>query len=126
MPFSHDAVLLIAFGGPASREDIRPFIGRVLQGIPVPPGRIEEVAHHYEAIGGRSPLNEITLRQARALEKILKEMGLSLPVYVGLRQTHLLEYQRNPAAHDRRRREESAWVHPFPAPHGSELGTLSK
>ena len=87
MPFSHDAVLLIAFGGPTSRADIRPFIGRVLQGVPVPPGRIEEVAHHYEAIGGRSPLNEITLRQARALEKILKELGLSLPVYVGLRHS---------------------------------------
>src|SRR3990167_8564554 len=87
MPLSHEAVLLIAFGGPTSREDIRPFIGRVLQGVSVPPGRIEEVAHHYEAIGGRSPLNEITLRQARALEKILKELGLPLPVYVGLRHS---------------------------------------
>ena len=32
-------------------------------------------------------MNEITLRQARALEKMLKEMGLSLPVYVGLRHS---------------------------------------
>ena len=84
---NYDAVLLIAFGGPNSPEEIRPFIGRVLQGIPVPPGRIEEVARHYEAIGGRSPLNGIIFRQAQALEKILKQRGLPLPVYVGMRHS---------------------------------------
>ncbi len=33
----------------------------------MPPERIEEVVCHYEAVGGRSPLNEITFRQARSL-----------------------------------------------------------
>ncbi|MBI2989185.1 MAG: ferrochelatase [Deltaproteobacteria bacterium] len=87
MSFSHDAVLLIAFGGPTSSEEIRPFIGRVLRGIPVAPERIEEVAHHYEAIGGRSPLNGIIFRQAHALEKMLKGHGIELPVYVGMRHS---------------------------------------
>lgn len=85
---AYDAVLLLAFGGPTSPEDIRPFLARVLRGIPVPPERVEEVAHHYEAVGGRSPLNDITLRQARALEDLLKRHGLPLPVYVGLRQSN--------------------------------------
>ena len=85
MRLSHDAVLLLAFGGPTAPEDIRPFLARVLRGHPVPPERIEEVARHYEASGGRSPLNDITLRQASCLGKKLKEQGLSLPVYVGLR-----------------------------------------
>lgn len=87
MQTSYDAVLLLAFGGPTSPEDIRPFLARVLRGIPVPPERIEEVAHHYEAVGGRSPLNDITICQARALEDLLKQRGLPLPVYVGLRHS---------------------------------------
>jgi len=87
MVLSHDAVLLLAFGGPTSPEDIRPFLGRVLRGHPVLPERVEEVARHYEAVGGRSPLGDITLRQARALEATLKQCGLPLPVYVGMRHS---------------------------------------
>lgn len=87
MPPSYDAVFLIAFGGPASPEEIRPFLGRVLRDRPVAPERLEEVVRHYEAVGGRSPFNEITLRQASALEKNFQESGFSLPVYTGLRHS---------------------------------------
>jgi ferrochelatase len=85
MGLSYDAVLLLAFGGPTAPEEIRPFLARVLRGHPVPAARIEEVVHHYEAVGGRSPLNDITVLQARALEAILKQLGFPLPVYIGLR-----------------------------------------
>jgi ferrochelatase len=78
----HDAILLIAFGGPTRPEEIRPLLARVTQGIPIPAARLEEVAHHYEAVGGKSPLNEITFRQANALKKVLNDR---LPVYVGMR-----------------------------------------
>src|SRR5438093_1902208 len=81
----YQAVLLIAFGGPNSSEEIRPFLARVTKGIPIPPARLEEVVHHYEAVGGKSPLNEITFRQAEALEKKLRESGIPMPVYVGMR-----------------------------------------
>jgi ferrochelatase len=82
MTLSYDAVLLIAFGGPTCQAEIRPFLARVTQGIPIPAARLEEVAHHYEAVGGKSPLNEITFRQASALKKVLNDR---LPVYVGMR-----------------------------------------
>ena len=82
MTLSYDAVLLIAFGGPTCPEEIRPFLARVTKGIPIPPERLEEVAHHYEAAGGKSPLNEITFRQANALKKVLNDR---LPVDVGMR-----------------------------------------
>jgi protoporphyrin/coproporphyrin ferrochelatase len=85
MALSHDAVLLLAFGGPTEPEDIRPFLARVLAGHPVPPARIEEVVRHYEAVGGRSPLNDITLLQARALQEILEQLNLPMRVYVGFR-----------------------------------------
>jgi len=80
-----DAVLLMALGGPESMDEVRPFITAVLGGRKVPPRRIEEVVHHYEAVGGRSPLTELTLQQARALEARLASDGLPVPVFVGMR-----------------------------------------
>lgn len=87
MSQTYQAILLIAFGGPTSPDEIRPFLARVTQGIPIPPERLEEVAHHYEAVGGKSPLNEITFCQAKALEKLLAAQGSRLPVYVGMRNS---------------------------------------
>jgi ferrochelatase len=80
-----DAVLLIAFGGPTSPEEIRPFLDNVARGREIPAERLEQVARHYEAIGGRSPLNEITFRQAEALAAALAAAGRPLPVHVGMR-----------------------------------------
>ncbi|HEV8713456.1 MAG TPA: ferrochelatase [Candidatus Binatia bacterium] len=85
MSLPYDAVLLIAFGGPEKIEDVRPFLANVTKGRPVPPQRLEEVIHHYEAFNGRSPLNKITFRQARALQRLLDQEGPRLPVYVGMR-----------------------------------------
>ncbi len=88
MANKYDAILIIAYGGPEKTEDIRPFLSTVSSGRPIPPERLEEVAHHYELIGGKSPLNEITYRQAKGLEDHLKSRGHSLPVYVGMRNWH--------------------------------------
>ncbi|HML93928.1 MAG TPA: ferrochelatase [Thermodesulfobacteriota bacterium] len=85
MNHDFDAVLLIGYGGPEAPEEIRPFLRRVAKGRPIPEERLEEVAHHYELIGGRSPLNEYTYKQARALEAALAGNGSALPVYVGMR-----------------------------------------
>jgi ferrochelatase len=84
----YDAVLLIAFGGPDRMEDVRPFLANVLRGRPAPPERVEAVVHHYELIGGRSPLTELTQRQARALQAELAATRPPLPVYVGMRNWH--------------------------------------
>lgn len=80
-----DAVLLIAFGGPERMEDVRPFLDNVLRGRPVPRERYEDVVHHYELIGGRSPLNAYTFAQAEGLREALAAAGSPLPVYVGMR-----------------------------------------
>ncbi|MGH7812148.1 MAG: ferrochelatase [Candidatus Binatia bacterium] len=87
MTSSYDAILLIAFGGPTAPEEIRPFLARVTKGISIPPQRLEEVAHHYQAVGGKSSLNEITSRQARALQSLWQEQNRDLPVYVGMRNS---------------------------------------
>ena len=83
----YQAVLFIAFGGPTAPEEIRPFLARVTRGLPIPPERLEEVVHHYEAVGGRSSLNEITFRQAAALRTSLAAVNRPIPVYVGFRNS---------------------------------------
>ena len=83
----YGAVILIGFGGPRSTAEVRPFLDRVIAGRPIPRERYEEVVHHYEAIGGRSPFNEITERQAAALREQLTSEGVKIPVVVGMRNT---------------------------------------
>src|SRR5690606_15547029 len=78
-------ILLVAFGGPLGREDIRPFLANVLRGRHVPPARVEDVAHHYELFDGVSPLTRFTMDQAEGLRRALEARGLTLPVYVGMR-----------------------------------------
>jgi ferrochelatase len=84
-----DAVLLIAFGGPTAPQEVRPFLANVTRGRSIPAERLEEVAHHYARMpGGRSPLTDLTLAQARALAGALAAAGRALPVFVGMRNWH--------------------------------------
>ena len=84
-----DSVLMIAFGGPTTREEICPFLEIVTRGRGIPKERIEEVARHYERMpGARSPLNDLTERQAAALRAGLERAGRPLPVFVGMRNWH--------------------------------------
>jgi len=85
-----DAVLVVAFGGPEGIDDIRPFLANVLRGRRVPAERVEAVAKHYELFGGKSPLTDITRRQAEGLRVRLNAAGIDLPVYVGMRNWHPL------------------------------------
>ncbi len=87
MSNKYDAILMIGYGAPEKIEDIRPFLQNVAKGRPIPPDRLEEVAHHYEMFGG-SPLNEYTYKQAKGLQIKLAENGNEIPVYVGMRNWH--------------------------------------
>jgi len=77
------AVFFIGFGGPEKREDVMPFLELVTRGRGIPKERLAEVAHHYEVIGGKSPINAITRQQAEALGKLTAQ-----PVYLGNRNWH--------------------------------------
>lgn len=87
------AVLLLAYGGPASLDEIEPYISDVRGGRPLAPRLLEEIKDRYRRIGGRSPLLEITQRQAIALEEELRKTGLNLNVFVGMR--HWFPYIRD-------------------------------
>jgi len=89
-----DSVLLIAFGGPTARHEIRPFLEIVTRGRAIPAQRLEEVARHYEQMpGGRSPLAGLTFAQARGLEQALAQAGPAVPVFVGMRNWHPFLYE---------------------------------
>ena len=86
----YDAVVVVSFGGPEAPEDVLPFLRNVTRGRDVPARRLEEVAEHYLARDGRSPINEQNRRLVGALRAALASGGLDLPVYWGNRNWHPL------------------------------------
>jgi ferrochelatase len=79
MSSSKSAILLLAHGSPDSPADIPEFMKHITGGRPVPDAVMQEVTHRYSLIG-KSPLTEITMQQAKALQAML-----GLPVHVGMR-----------------------------------------
>jgi protoporphyrin/coproporphyrin ferrochelatase len=79
------AILLLAFGGPRSLDEVEPFLTRLFRGRKPSPEQLERVKERYRLIGGFSPLPEITLKQAKALENSLNSKGYPFKSYVGMR-----------------------------------------
>ena len=75
-------VLLMAHGTPASLEEMPEYLRLVRGGRPPSEELIAEMRHNYQAIGGRSPLTEITAAQGRALAA---RLGNGTPVAIGMR-----------------------------------------
>ena len=84
---SYDAILLTTFGGPESPEEVMPFLERVTAGRGVPCERLEEVSHHYLALGGVSPINEQSRQLVAALRSDLLAQEINTPVYWGNRNS---------------------------------------
>jgi ferrochelatase len=84
-PEPYDAVLLVSFGGPEGPDDVLPFLENVTRGRGVPPERLAEVAEHYHAVGGVSPINAQNRALRSAIEADLAAHGVDLPVYWGNR-----------------------------------------
>lgn len=84
------ALLLLAFGGPRSLNEVEPFLTRLFRGRRPSPEQLERVKERYQLIGGSSPLPEITRGQAKELKKKLNEKGHSFESYVGMRYGHPL------------------------------------
>jgi ferrochelatase len=87
---NYDAILVVSFGGPESRDDVIPFLETVLRGRNVPRERLLTVAEHYYHFGGKSPINQQTRELIAALESELDAHGPKLPVYWGNRNWHPL------------------------------------
>jgi ferrochelatase len=75
-------VLLMAHGTPESLDELPAYLQLVRGGRPPSPELVAEMRHHYSAIGGRSPLTDLTAAQAAALAA---RLGRDVPVAVGMR-----------------------------------------
>jgi ferrochelatase len=79
-------ILLMAYGGPDSLDDVEPYLLDIRGGRPTPPELVDEIKERYALIGGRSPLLDITRQQAEALEAHLNRDGdARYRAYVGMR-----------------------------------------
>jgi len=76
-------VLLMAHGTPDSVDQMGDYLRHVLTRKPPTPEIIKEFQERYTLIGGKSPLLEISRRQACDLQG-----KLGMPVYVGMRHWH--------------------------------------
>ncbi len=104
-------VLLLNLGGPDSLEAVRPFLYNLFSDreiIRLGPLlfmqkpfawlistiRASKSRQMYSFIGGKSPINEITMAQAEALERVLNDSRLTVngsrlfKVYIGMRYWH--------------------------------------
>ncbi len=84
----YDAFLLVSFGGPEGPGDVMPFLENVTRGRGVPTQRLAMVAHHYEAFGGVSPINQQCRDLLSAIEKDFAASAVNLPLYWGNRNWH--------------------------------------
>lgn len=100
-PVAYDAILLASFGGPEGQDDVIPFLRNVTRGRGIPDERLEEVAHHYRAFGGVSPINAQNRRLKLALEAEIASRGIDLPVLWGNRNWDPYLREALTEAHDR-------------------------
>ena len=73
----------MAYGTPAGPDDIAPYYTHIRGGRTPSPEKVAELTARYEAIGGLSPLLEITRTVADALQA-----AAGVPVYMGMKHWH--------------------------------------
>ncbi|MBM7586446.1 ferrochelatase [Bacillus pakistanensis] len=80
-------LLVMAYGTPYKEEDIERYYTHIRHGRPPAPEMLEDLRQRYEAIGGTSPLAEITQEQADKLEVHLNTIQdeIEFKSYLGLK-----------------------------------------
>jgi ferrochelatase len=63
----------MAYGTPATRDDLLGYYTHIRRGSPPPPELVDELASRYDAIGGLSPLLERTEAQRDAIDRALAD-----------------------------------------------------
>lgn len=76
---SGTAVLVMAYGTPLDLDDVERYYTDIRRGRPPSPELLDELTERYRAIGGRSPLLEITRAQVEGIEERLE----GTPAFLG-------------------------------------------
>ncbi len=80
-----DGILLMAYGTPSTLEDVDAYYTDICGGIRPTEERIDNLKSKYLAIGGTSPLYQITEKQAAKLERALSGKA---KVYFGMKHSY--------------------------------------
>lgn len=75
-------VLVMAYGGPASLDEVPGYLADIRHGRITPRVVLDEITENYRTIGGSSPLLAVTQRQVDALAA---ELGDEYRCYLGMR-----------------------------------------
>lgn len=77
----------MAYGGPASIAELPGYLADIRDGRTTTPAVLKEITRNYEAIGGRSPIAELTQLQAQGIARILNPTDAEpkFRIYVGMR-----------------------------------------
>jgi protoporphyrin/coproporphyrin ferrochelatase len=88
-PHPRTAVLLMAYGTPRHPDEIEPYYTDIRRGRPPTPEALADLVARYDAIGGISPLAELTEAQRDGLQAALDEATPGrYHVAIGLKHAH--------------------------------------
>lgn len=76
-------VLIMAYGGPNSLDEIPGYLADIRSGRPTPRRILDEISSNYKLIGGKSPLLEFTRRQVAAVQAHFDPSRFKF--YIGMR-----------------------------------------
>ncbi len=80
------AVVLMAYGTPRRKEEILPYYTDIRRGRPPTDEQLQDLTNRYEAIGGLSPLKQLTEDQRDALQSELDSISPNtFQVFLGLK-----------------------------------------
>lgn len=107
---NYDAILLTSFGGPEGPDEVMPYLERVTAGRGIPRERLEEVSHHYLALGGVSPINEQNRALLAKMREYFPSRGINVPIYWGNRNSEPFFSDVVKQMYDDGHRTVLAWV----------------
>lgn len=81
------AVVLMAYGSPQRKEEIAAYLEHIRGGERPSAEAVADLERRYDAIGGRSPLLEITRAQAAELERALAKRGRPVRVWAAMKHS---------------------------------------
>lgn len=86
MTAQRTAVLLMAYGTPRTKEEILPYYTDIRRGRPPTDEQLNDLTSRYDAIGGLSPLKQLTEAQQAALQSALDRRAPGeYTVFLGLK-----------------------------------------
>lgn len=81
------AVMLMAYGTPRTLDDVEAYYTHIRGGRKPSEEALADLLDRYRAIGGTSPLIEITERQRQGLETALRKAGSETKVYAAMKHS---------------------------------------